>query len=394
MIPRLSRRALAVPLALCSRLVLYRNSAEEVGGRDSRDVNELRKDPGMAIIDLARRTTPAAVAMLAALACLAPADAELAVRVTLDRKIDGPMAPFFLAIDKGYYKDEGLDVTFDTASASPLDPVKALAAGKSDLAVADINMLIRFRDATASPIKALFTVFDKPAYAIIARRSRGITIPKDLEGKKLGAPLADDAFAQWPIFAKMNGIDGPKVKIENVGLPVREPMLAAGEVDAITGCAFTSYVNLKDHGVPPDDLLVLEMADYGVMVYGDAIMGAPKFVLEKPDAVRGFLRAYVKALKDTVRDPERALDAVLRRADAARKDVELERLRMAIRDNIVTPAVKAAGYGGIDPQRFADAIDQIAFAYQFKAKNKAVEAFDPSFLPAAAERRVVDATAR
>ena len=179
-----------------------------------------------------------------------------------------------------------------------------------------------------------------------------------------------------------------KSSIENVGLPVREPMLAAGEVDAITGASFTAYVDLKERGVPPEDLVVLLMADYGVELYGDAIMASPKFAQEKPEAVRAFLRAYVKALQDTVRDPARAVDAVLRRNDAAKKDIELERLRMAIRDNIVTPAVKADGYGDVDPQRFAAALDQLALTYHFKAKDKAAAVFDPSFLPPAAERRV------
>jgi len=127
---------------------------------------------------------------------------------------------------------------------------------------------------------------------------------------------------------------------------------------------------------------VLLMADYGVELYGDAIAVAPGFAAKKPHAVQGFLRAYVKALKDTVRDPVRAVEAVLRRNSAAVKEVELERLRMAIRDDILTPAVKANGYGGIEPARFAAAIEQIALTYKFKAKDKAADAFDPTFLPA------------
>jgi NitT/TauT family transport system substrate-binding protein len=340
----------------------------------------------MAIFDLTRLTRSASLVLLAALSLPVAANAETAIHFSLDRKIDGPAAPFLLAIDKGYFKAEGLDVTVDAANG-PLDPINRLASGSYDMGVADLNLLIKFRDGNpATPIKAVFIVFDKPPYAIIARKSRGIAAPKDLEGKKLGAPSADSAFAPWPIFTKVNGIDAAKVKIENVSVPVSGPMLAAGEVDAITGCSFTSYVDLKESGVPADDLLVLLMANYGVELYGDAIVVAPKFAAEKPEAVRAFLRAYLKALKETVRDPARAVEAVLRRNDTAKKEVELERLRLAIRDNIVTPAVKANGYGGIDPARFAAAIDQLAVAYPLKAKDKAAEVFDPSFLPGAAER--------
>jgi NitT/TauT family transport system substrate-binding protein len=356
----------------------------------------------MTIVDFARLIRSAALALFGALVGSVfvilsgslSAHAETAIRFTLDRKIDGPAAPFFLAIDKGYFKDEGLDVTIDAATGGPLESIGRLAAGKDDMGVSDINLLVKLRDATNTPIKAVFVVFDKPPYAIIARKSRGVVTPRDLEGKKLGAPVADPPFAQWPIFAKVSGIDAAKVAIEDVGFPVREPMLAAGEVDAITGFSFTSYVDLKDRGVPPDDLTILPMADYGVELYGDAIMVSPVFAQEKPAAVRAFLRAYVRALKDTMRDPARAVEAVLHRAEGISKDIELERLRMAIRDNIVTPAVKANGFGGIEPVRFAAAIDQMALAYRFKAKDKAAATFDPSFLPPAAERQVHDAASR
>ena len=219
-------------------------------------------------------------------------------------------------------------------------------------------------------------------------QSRGISDPKSLEGKKLGAPAPDGAYAQWPIFVEANKIDASKVTIENVGFPVREPMLAAGQVDAITGFSFSSFINLKDKGVPVDDIVVLLMADYGVNLYGNAIIVNPKFAAEKPEAVKAFLRAFVKGLKDTVKSPETAVDSVLKRNDVAKKPTELERLTMAIRDNLVTSEVKANGYGGIDSARFDKAIDQIGLTYKWKGdKPKTADIFDSSFLPAAADRK-------
>ena len=224
---------------------------------------------------------------------------------------------------------------------------------------------------------------------MIGRKSRGISTPKDLEGKKLGAPAGDNAYAQWPIFVQANGIDASKVTIENVGFPVREPMFAAGQVDAITGLSFSSFVDLKDKGVPVNDIAVLLMADYGVKLYGSAIMVNPKFAAAHPDAVKGFLRAFLKGLKETVKSPATAVVSVLKRNDQAKKDVEVERLAMAIRDNIVTPEVKANGYGGIDSARFAGATDQIALTYKFKAaKPKPEDIFDDAYLPAAAGRKI------
>jgi NitT/TauT family transport system substrate-binding protein len=253
----------------------------------------------------------------------------------------------------------------------------------------DINSLIKFRDANPTvPIKAVFMVYNKPPFAIVGRKSRGVAKPKDLEGKKLGAPAADGAFAQWKIFTKANDIDAAKVTIDNVGFPVREPMLAAGQVDAITGFSFSSFINLKDRGVPVDDITVLLMADYGVNLYGNAIIVNPKFAAEHPDAVKKFLTAFVKGLKETVKNPEASVASVLKRNDVAKKDIELERLKMALKDNILTPEVKANGFGGVETERLDKSVEQIALTYEFKnGKPKAADIFDASFLPPANERK-------
>jgi NitT/TauT family transport system substrate-binding protein len=327
------------------------------------------------------------LALFLAVIVATSAAAETTVRFTLDFKFEGPSAPFWLALDKGYYKAEGLSVTIDPALGS-LEPIERVASGGYDMGFGDINSLIKFRDSNPrTPVKAVFMLYNRPPFAIIGRKSRGIGKPKDLEGKTLGAPTSDGAYAQWPIFAQANKIDVSKVTIENVSFPVREPMLAAGQVDAITGYSFSSFIDLKDKGVPVDDIVVLLMADYGVDLYGNAIIVNSKFADEHPDAVKGFLRAFMKALKETIMQPSAAIDSIIRRNGQARKNVELERLNMAIRENIVTPEVKANGYGGIDQDRFARAIEQIALTHKFKAKPKPADIFDSSFLPADAARK-------
>ena len=322
--------------------------------------------------------------VLASVPCLA----QTPIKFSLDWKFEGPAAPFLVAIDKGYFVAEGLDVSIEPGSGS-IEPITRVATGGFDMGFGDINTMIKYRDQNqANGLKAVFMVYNKPPFSIVSRKSRGITAPKDLEGKKLGAPAADAAFAQWPIFVQANGIDASKVTVENVGFPVREPMLAAGQVDAITGYSFSAYISLKDRGVPVDDIVLMLMADHGVNLYGNAIMVNAKFAAEKPEAVKAFLRAFVKGLKDTVRDPGQAVESVARRNELAKRDTEVERLRMAIRDNIVTPEVKQHGYGDVDPVRMQAALDQIGQSYKFKTKPNAADLFDASFLPPEGERRV------
>jgi NitT/TauT family transport system substrate-binding protein len=324
----------------------------------------------------------------AALIVGGPAIAQTAIKFTLDGKVEGPMAPFVVAVDKGCFKAQHLEVTIDTAT-TPADAIGRVASGSHDMGFADINALIKFRDQNpGAAVKAVFMVYNKPPFAIVGRKSRGVSEPKDLEGRKLGAPAVDAAYAQWPIFVNTTGIEADKVTIVNVGVPVREPMLASGEVDAIAGTSFSSAVDLKERGVPPNDINVLLMGDYGVLLYGGAVLVNAKFAEEKPEAVRAMLRGLVNGLNETVRSPFVAVESVLRRNDTARRDVELERLNMALRDNILTQEVKANGFGAVDDVRFEKAIDQLSLAYAFKAKPKPADVFDSSFLPGAADRAV------
>jgi NitT/TauT family transport system substrate-binding protein len=317
-----------------------------------------------------------------------PVAAQSTIRFSLDLRPEGPNALFLLPLDRGYFKSEGLDVTMEEGSTAS-DPITRVASGGSDMGFTDINALVKYRDQNpAAPIKAVFMVFNKPPYAVVGRRSRGISDAKSLENKKLGASPAGTTFGQWPLFAKINDIDPSKVTIETIGVPVRAPMLAAGQLDAVLGYSFRVYVDLIDRGVPVEDVATLRMADHGLRLYGSAIVVNSKFAADKPEAVRAFLRAFLHGLRDTVGNPAAAVDYVLKRDNTAKKEVELERLRMAIRDNIVTPEVRANGFGRIDYGRLKESIDQIGLAFPFKSKPKAEDIFDSSMLPPVGDRSV------
>jgi NitT/TauT family transport system substrate-binding protein len=321
--------------------------------------------------------------LLAAAAAVltSPAFAETAVPFALDWKFEGPAAPYFHALDAGYFADAGMTVTISEGAGS-LDAIPKVATGAFPIGFADINSLMRFLDQNpGAPVTAVMMVYDKPPFAVVGRRSLGVEGPADLEGKILGAPPPDGAWAQFPIFAAETGIDASAITVEPVGFPTREPMLAEGNVAAITGFSFSSTLNLKRLGVPADDISVLLMADYGVDLYGNAIIVNTEFAAANPELVTGFLGAVAKGWKDAIATPDAAISALMERNPAADAALETERLQMAIDANVLTDFVMVNGMGAIDGDRMMNAIEQTKSVYEFQTDPDMSLYFDSSFLP-------------
>jgi NitT/TauT family transport system substrate-binding protein len=307
----------------------------------------------------------------------------LTVQFTLDRPIDAVAAPFVMAQVNGLFGKEDLAVTIGAATNSQ-EAIARVTSGSSDLALVDINALVRHRDkekADSPHARAVFMLFNRAAYSIIARKSRGIQSLAELEGKSLGVVEGDPAAKFWPAVAKLNGIKLAGIKQSVISAAVREPMLSAGQVDAVTGSSYLSAINLRDRGVPADDLVLLKFADYGSEAYGFAVIVNPAFAAAKPDAVKGFVRAAIAGLHLAVKEPARAIEQVVNRMEGGSRDIELERLRVILRDNILTADVRRNGLGGIDAARFEKSIDQIAEDYKFRKRPTAADIFDDSYLP-------------
>jgi NitT/TauT family transport system substrate-binding protein len=311
-----------------------------------------------------------------------------AIQFTLDRPLDASDAPFVLASSRGLFRAEGLAVGTNIASG-PADAIARVASGSSDLALVDINVLMRFRDkADAAPVKAVFVLFNKAPYAIIARKSRGVRALSDIEGKTLGVADGDFSIWFWPALAYQNGIKIASVKLAKFSPAVREPMLSAGQVDAVNGFSYLAGINLRDRGVPADDLTVLRYADYGCEAYGFALIVNPAFAAAKPEAVKAFVRAVIAGTRLAIKEPARAVDDVLTLMEGGARDLELARLRAVITDNILTDEVRRGGIGGIDPARFDRSVDQLAEDVKFRVKPTLADIFGDSFLPASSARLI------
>jgi NitT/TauT family transport system substrate-binding protein len=325
---------------------------------------------------------------LAAARAAEPARQPIAMQLSFDRPLDASMAPFVLAQSRGLFAGEGLAVTTEAVQGSS-EAIARVASGASEVALVDVNELIRFHDKPdAAPIKAVFMLFNRAPYAVVARKSRGVHQLSDVEGKTLGAAESDLSLHLWPAEARLNGVKLANVKLYKMSAAVREPILSAGQVDAVLGFSYLSAVNLRDRGIPANDLAVLRFADYGGESYGFALIVNPAFAAAKPEAVRGFVRATIVGTHLAIKDPAAAAGEVAALIDGGSRELELERLRTVLTDNILTDEVRQKGLGGVDPARLERSIGQIGEDFKFRKRPTAADIFDDSFLPPADGRMI------
>ena len=339
---------------------------------------------------MTKRVLLKSLTALAAWAALGIAHAQTTpIKFQLDWRFEGPAALFLTPAAKGYFKDAKLDVTIDAGNGSG-GTVTRVASGAYDMGFADLAALMEFHannpDAPSKPVAVMMVYNDTPA-SVMALKKSGIKSPADLTGKKLGAPVFDAGRRAFPIFAKANNIGN--VQWTAMDPPLRETMLARGDVDAITGFTFTSLLNLEARGVNLDDVVVLPYPQHGVKLYGNVIIASPKMLKENPAAVKAFLSAFAKGMKDVIGNPAAAVNDVKARDGIINVELETRRLKLAIDTAINSANARAEGFGEVSAPRLSLMASQVSDAFSTKTRVNPDTVWSGAFLPAKAELNVL-----
>ena len=322
-----------------------------------------------------------AVPMLAA----APAAAETKLKMVLNWKYQGPQGWFFLAQDRGYFKKAGIDITMDQGNGSGA-PIPLVANGTYDVGFGDINALIQF--AALKPAEApiaVYVMYNQPPFTIAVRADSSIKTPKDLEGKKLGGAAGDGALKLFPAFCQIAKIDCTKIEVTNMQPNLREQMLMNKQVDGVFGYVNTIRFSAKLMGVPEKDIRYIKYGDYGMNLYSNAIIVSKKLTTEHPEVVKGLIEAINHGLEDSLKDPDAAIAAVVKREPLIKPAVEKERLEATLQDEMNSPEIAKIGLGNVDPVRLKKSIEILVQANKLPRTPEVSEIYTDKFMPPVSE---------
>jgi NitT/TauT family transport system substrate-binding protein len=309
------------------------------------------------------------------------------LKMILNWRYQGPQSWFFQAQDLGFLRDEGVELEIDQGEGSAAAITK-VATGAYDVGFGDMNALIDLvsKQPDVAPI-AVYAMFNNPPFTIAVKSDGPIRTPKDLEGKTIGGPANDAALKLFPAFAKLAGIDASKVTITNMQPNLRETMLQRGQVDGVFGFVNTISFSARLAGIDAEkDFRFINYVNHGMDLYSNTLVVSRKLARENPKAVSVIIRAFNRGLAETLKDLDKAVDAVAKREPLIKKDIEKARLLATLKAEMSHPEAARLGIGLVDPERFKRGIAIVAEANQLPRVPAPDEVFSSAFLPVEAER--------
>jgi NitT/TauT family transport system substrate-binding protein len=294
------------------------------------------------------------LAIAALLASAGSAAAQEKFTFALNWFAVGDHAAYWVALDKGYYKAKGLDVTLENSKGSG-DSIAKVDTGRADAGLADAAVVIA-SNARGTTVKTVGMVFDKTPLNIFSLKSKPLTKPKELEGTTLGAPPGDAQRQMFPAFAKLTGIDASKVTWVNIEPAAKIAAVAEKRMDGVGD--YNTGLPLYEKAAGKGNVVMLQWADFGFDLYSMSIMSSAKTMKERPEVLKAFLEASYMGWRDVMADPKAAMVIFKKRVPEIDVDVLTENMMIGL-SLMKTEQYAKGGIGSIDDKRMCASVDLV-----------------------------------
>jgi NitT/TauT family transport system substrate-binding protein len=300
------------------------------------------------------------------------------INFQLDWIAYGRHAPYYVALDKGFYKDRGLNVMIQQGRGT-LQGIRTLIAGQSQFIFQDIGVMLSVRSKEGSKIKALACMYQKTPHTFFFIKNKGISTPKDIEGKKAAFSPGDSPRLMFPAFAKANAVDESKISWLSVDPNSKNAVLLNYAVDGMVTYLFTLPV-LQKAAKAGDEVGTFVYGDYGADFYSNGIGAMEDFIKAKPEVTKNFVQATMQGVAHTLANPQEAV-SILKKYQAqldeevALKEIEIIRTL----SNAADPKQKL---GFMSKEKMEETQELMVKYLDLKNKVPLDEAFTNEFLPA------------
>ena len=208
-------------------------------------------------------------------------------------------APFYVAVEKGYFREAGIELEFDYKFET--DGVALVGAGELPFAVVSGEQVLLAR-AQGLPVTYVAAWYQQFPVSVVAKSELGVLVPQDLKGKKIGLPgLFGATYVGLRALLFEAGMSESDVTLDAIGFNQVE-LVAAGQQDIVVGYAENEPIQLRAQGIAVTEMRV---ADY-VQLASNGILANEKVIAENPELVRSFVGAFLKGLADTIANPDAA----------------------------------------------------------------------------------------
>jgi NitT/TauT family transport system substrate-binding protein len=280
-------------------------------------------------------------------------------------------APFYVAIENGYFRDAGIDIEFDYKFET--DGVALVGAGELPFAVVSGEQVLLAR-AQGLPVVYVAAWYQQYPVSVVARSELGVLIPQDLKGRKIGLPgLFGANYVGLRALLHEAGLEESDVTLDAVGFNQVE-LMAAGQQDIVVGYAANEPIQLRAQGIAVTEVRV---ADY-VQLASNGILASEKVIAENPELVSAFVGAFLKGLEDTIANPGEALtisESYIPNFADLDADVQKEVLETSIEQ------WKAEQLGYSDPQAWENMQNVLLDMGLIAEKTDLNKAFTNEFIP-------------